>query len=851
MKSTSEQEKIDLKKRLARVLRVPSNKTCADCPEKRPTWISFIKPQQKFALGSKVLASFVCLECAALHRKLGTHICVVRSISHDQFEDKDVECAEYSGNEVVNEIFEGHLQKSTMDGINIKPVLGADVARRERFIRQKYVDLYFYRKRAHYQHISEVNKLMASVRKPFKSGSKPPSPTKPFRKKLKMFLHDENSASGRDMSTLGCSTTVGNTTTTNTSRTRTITDRDDSNRSDYLAQTRRSKKSSKKRSSKSGKTSNRSKKSQKKSTSQRRLKLKDQTDPMFGMPFNEGGIIRIGESSVPTKQATMRKDLKLKEQEPTNTGTTNHHHNDRERNDLSGMILVFDEDSFDSMESPQRERRSFGDFEVYRRSDTKSASSNKKPTIDSHKIQNDRLQGFTKKPLIKTTSEGCDDRDKPATSLHRRSRSDEITIDEISRKRDGSLSPGSLAGRKVLSIRNLNSSNDRSSEPEIETETGNQNSSAKKSNVVSPDQGTTPLIAHLSKDPNMIQNTSSRNLKIPYLDPSPTSPISVEGFISEETSYGFGDHTVNNMSGTGDNNEKSNLEDNSTINGFRVIDSETVLKQGSFTEKFKNKKETDGAIKSQSGRSLNRSNDIDAGWDQSDDYNEINKSNRSIGNNNNRSSRSIGNKTNMSGGVDEPATRQLPKSQATMDCDSPISKKKKKSSRSLTNKSNMSLSVDEPATRKISRRPKSQERMDSDSPPSKKTKKKKKKSSRSLGNKSNRSLGTDEHAARKKSSRSLSNKSNKSLGTDGYVARKKSRRPKSQENIDCDSPSAMKDRPSKKRAKKKGRKSRSKSTSKGENIHTRNRALLDEWERLKDENQREFERMRTDRKSVV
>merc|ERR1719343_272055 len=123
-----ENQKVELKKRLARVLRVPNNKTCADCPEQRPTWISFIKPQQKFALGSKVLASFVCLECAGLHRKLGTHICVVRSISHDQFEDKDVECAEYSGNEVVNEIFEGHLQKSTMDGMNIKPSLGAEVA---------------------------------------------------------------------------------------------------------------------------------------------------------------------------------------------------------------------------------------------------------------------------------------------------------------------------------------------------------------------------------------------------------------------------------------------------------------------------------------------------------------------------------------------------------------------------------------------------------------------------------------------------------------------------------------------------------------------------------------------------
>jgi hypothetical protein len=317
----------------------------------------------------------------------------------------------------------------------------------------------------------------------------------------------------------------------------------------------------------------------------------------------------------------------------------------------------------------------------------------------------------------------------------------------------------------------------------------------------------------------------------------------VEGIISEETSYGFGDETVNNMSGTGENNETTNVEDNSTINGFKVIDSETISdnsgsnkpeSKGSFTEKFKNKKETVGAIKSQSGRSLTRSPESDARWDQPNDFNEINKSktlifnksNRSVGNN--RSIRSIGNRSNMSVvSVDEPAARmhlQRPKRQENIDCESPPSKKmkKKKSIRNISNISNMRMSVDEPAMRKKSRRPKIQERMDLGSPSSKKTKKK------------------------KKSRRSSSNKSSMSIGIDEHVVRKKSRRPKSQGNIDYEAPPPKKNRSPKKHTKKKSKKSRSKSASICGKTNLRNRALLDEWERLKDENQREFEKLRTE-----
>jgi len=749
------------------------------------------------------LASFVCLECAGLHRKLGTHICVVRSISHDQFEEKDVECVEYSGNEVVNEIFEGHLQKSTMDGINIKPVLGSEVARRERFIRQKYVDLYFYRKRAHYQHISEVNKLMASVRKPLKSsgGGSKASPTKPFRKRLKMFLNeDPPSESGRD--TIGCSTTVGN--TTNTSRTRTITERDDSHRSD--APTKLSKK---KRSSTKKRTSKR-KKNPKKSSSQCKLKqLEDQTDPMFGMPF-ERGVARIGESSVPQKQPSLR-NLK----EPMHTAVA------KERNDLSGMILVFDEESFNTVtDSPQRGHGISMDLEAYRHSTTApSASSCKEPTIDAHEMQNDLLEGFTRKSLINSTSEGGDCKDLPASLLRgdfRRYRS-EITVDETTRKHKGPNSPD-FTGRKTLT--------------QIAKESHSMDNSAKNPYGVSTVKATTPLRAHLSKDASRNMNSSNRDLNIPYLNSQqPNSLISVEGIISEETSYGFGDHTVNCMSGTGDSHETSFVAGSiGTVNGFRVIDSEFTqpLSSGPFTEKFKNKKETDVLIKSQSQHSFSKK-DLDDDWDQADDSYELNRSNKSLRKSNRslqkeRSSRSIGNKSNISADEYNPRMYlQRPKSQRSIDCGSPPLKKKK-STRSLTNKSNTSTSVDTPASQKKSRRLKSQGITDSDSPNSKKLKKK------------------------SKSSRSLSNKSHSSAANGEHVLRKKLRKPKSKERMDCDSPASTKNRTSKKRTKKKSKKSRSrsKSTSRKEDINLRRQALLDEWEKLKDENQREFERLRTE-----
>ena len=96
----------DLKRRLQQTMKSPGNKKCCDCHDRRPTWASFIKPHDNAPTDSRALVCFVCYQCASLHRKLGTHICSVRSVSLDDWNEWDVESSELSGNTIVNYIYE-------------------------------------------------------------------------------------------------------------------------------------------------------------------------------------------------------------------------------------------------------------------------------------------------------------------------------------------------------------------------------------------------------------------------------------------------------------------------------------------------------------------------------------------------------------------------------------------------------------------------------------------------------------------------------------------------------------------------------------------------------------------------
>ncbi|KAI1459169.1 ArfGap-domain-containing protein [Annulohypoxylon moriforme] len=101
---------------------VPGNNFCADCQARNPAWASWN------------LGIFLCMRCAAIHRKLGTHISKVKSLSMDSWSNEQVESMKRVGNVASNKIYNSQNKKPPMP-------IDADEAdsAMERFIRAKYV----------------------------------------------------------------------------------------------------------------------------------------------------------------------------------------------------------------------------------------------------------------------------------------------------------------------------------------------------------------------------------------------------------------------------------------------------------------------------------------------------------------------------------------------------------------------------------------------------------------------------------------------------------------------------------------------------------------------------------------
>ncbi|KAJ5129876.1 uncharacterized protein N7515_005915 [Penicillium bovifimosum] len=109
-------------KTLAELIRtVPGNDRCADCDALTPGWASWN------------MGIFLCMRCAALHRKLGTHISKVKSLTMDTWTSEQVDNMKSHGNILMNKMNNPR---------GIKPAIPTDVdeadACMERFIRQKY-----------------------------------------------------------------------------------------------------------------------------------------------------------------------------------------------------------------------------------------------------------------------------------------------------------------------------------------------------------------------------------------------------------------------------------------------------------------------------------------------------------------------------------------------------------------------------------------------------------------------------------------------------------------------------------------------------------------------------------------
>ncbi|KCV71785.1 hypothetical protein H696_01202 [Fonticula alba] len=97
----------------------PENKTCADCGEKGPRWASWN------------IGCFICMNCAGVHRRLGTHISRVKSITLDNWTDEQLASIASKGNANVNAIYDPHPETRQPRDLKNSTNL-------ERFIRDKY-----------------------------------------------------------------------------------------------------------------------------------------------------------------------------------------------------------------------------------------------------------------------------------------------------------------------------------------------------------------------------------------------------------------------------------------------------------------------------------------------------------------------------------------------------------------------------------------------------------------------------------------------------------------------------------------------------------------------------------------
>lgn len=102
------------RKTLESLLKLPENRTCADCKSKGPRWASVN------------LGIFICMQCSGIHRSLGVHISKVRSATLDTWLPEQVAFIQSMGNEKANSYWEAELPPN-YDRVGI-----------ENFIRAKY-----------------------------------------------------------------------------------------------------------------------------------------------------------------------------------------------------------------------------------------------------------------------------------------------------------------------------------------------------------------------------------------------------------------------------------------------------------------------------------------------------------------------------------------------------------------------------------------------------------------------------------------------------------------------------------------------------------------------------------------
>ncbi|KAK7683738.1 hypothetical protein QCA50_013114 [Cerrena zonata] len=112
---------------------LPGNDICADCKAKHPRWASYS------------LGIFICMTCASIHRKIGTHITKVKSLTMDSWSREQVEQMKDMGNIKSNAIYNPNELRHPPPPNMIDSERDSDL---EKYIRSKYEFKSFFDKKA-------------------------------------------------------------------------------------------------------------------------------------------------------------------------------------------------------------------------------------------------------------------------------------------------------------------------------------------------------------------------------------------------------------------------------------------------------------------------------------------------------------------------------------------------------------------------------------------------------------------------------------------------------------------------------------------------------------------------------
>ncbi|GAA6013654.1 hypothetical protein JCM10207_004804 [Rhodosporidiobolus poonsookiae] len=110
-------------RQLLELLKLPGNEICADCKTRNPRWASWDQ------------GVFLCVQCASMHRKIGSHITKVKSVTLDTWTREQVENMRRLGNAKVNATLNPDKRRNPPPPPDSGDERNSQL---ERFIRNKY-----------------------------------------------------------------------------------------------------------------------------------------------------------------------------------------------------------------------------------------------------------------------------------------------------------------------------------------------------------------------------------------------------------------------------------------------------------------------------------------------------------------------------------------------------------------------------------------------------------------------------------------------------------------------------------------------------------------------------------------